>query len=60
MIITDEQIEEIRAAATLWKGFLSGLQRNVILTDERKTALTTLVALAEEVLNEDTAAKTGP
>ena len=52
MQLTDEQVEEVRAAAKFWRGYLGDLQANVILTADRKEKLATLVALAEGVLKD--------
>lgn len=52
MKLDEEQENEVQAAAQLWRGYLGDYQANVILTPQRKAALATLVALAEEVLKE--------
>lgn len=50
MKLDEEQQEEVREAARLWRSYLGDYQANVILTPSRKAALATLVGLAEETL----------
>lgn len=52
MKLDEEQREEVRQAVLLWKSYLSNQQANVILTAQRKEALATLVAVAEQLLQE--------
>lgn len=52
MKLTPEQVEEVREAAKFWRGYLGDLQRNVVLTDDRKEKLKSLVAAAELLLQE--------
>ena len=52
MQLSIEEQEELKAATTFWKGYVSDMQRNVILTDAHKDKLKTLIVVAEMAISE--------